>query len=293
MRLRTRLALTAAAVSFMAGLAPAAAATAGTAARPGSPVNGPVSGTVIFRGFPQADDITGGLGTTREECVSSNNGRPFETTEGSQLEASISVKNTGICSVQATESDWRLYVNTPSRFNGTVDFSLSQPHAGQPYYMRCGTSSGGLKCVQGTGLQIYVEPATPLVPIPRGPIVTGTITFRGFPQGENITGGMGPYSSECVTGNDGRPFSVVPGTSINASITVNVDYFPSFCADRKSDSHWNLYVNTPSRYHGSVVFRLGQEHAGEPYSMQCGIGTDGIKCVPGPGLLHIYIEPSS
>jgi hypothetical protein len=259
----------------------------------GRPTGGLVSGTAILRGFPAGTTITGGLGTTSEQCVTSNNGRPFVTEAGSSLDVSIIASHEGFpsfCSARATQSTWRLDVSSPSQYQGRINFTLSQDAAGEPYHMDCLGATGGITCEKGTAdRQIYVV-ANPSAP-PKGALVTGTVTFRDFPAGTTIVGGTGTTSSECVTNNNGRPFEAAAGTSLDVTISVNTATFPSFCSTRASKSTWRLDVGSPAQFRGRVNFTLGQTAAGEPYLMNC-LGSEGeLQCKTGGEQRHIFVEP--
>jgi hypothetical protein len=304
-----RLAIMAGAVGMIAALAPAAAASAASAWRfpipsPSSPARPPagglITGKVLFSGFPAGMALTGGLGTTWEKCVTSTNGRTFSTEDGSTIDASIIAKSSGFpsfCSTKATQSIWRLYLNSPPPYVGAVVFGLSQDAAGDPYSMICGPSEGGIQCHKPAGslqIDVVAHPSLGGLTGPKvgGALVTGTVTFRGFPAGTTLSGGKSVTWSRCVTGNSGGPFTTEAGKSLDVTISVNNDIFPSFCNERASQSIWRLYLDKPPPYVGGVIFTLAQDASGLPYTMACGISEGGIKCQTSTDERHIVVVPN-
>jgi hypothetical protein len=152
-----RLALSACAVGLIAALAPVATASAAPAWnfpapwQPPGPPGGELSvtGKITFQGFPAGTTLTGGLGPTYEICVDRTDGRVFSAQAGSTIDASIEPDLSFLpsgCRYRATQSVWRLYLNSPPPFVGAVVFGLSQEARGAPYYMICGPTEGAIQC---------------------------------------------------------------------------------------------------------------------------------------------------
>jgi hypothetical protein len=120
--------------------------------------------------------------------------------------------------------------------------------------------------------------------------VSGNITFRDFPAGTTLTGGLGTIDETCVDGNNGRPFSALTGSTISAAIAPDTDLLPNGCKYRATRSTWRLYINTPTAFAGNIVFELSQNASGSPYYLACRSATGPIQCVQ-TGEFDLVVRP--
>jgi hypothetical protein len=307
MHRRFRLGLAAAVVSALGALAPAAAASAAPGWSIPSPFSSPSpgpqqpgghegSGLVTFRGFPAGTTIAGSLGATWQNCAAADNARTFSSRESSSLTAALTRSSTAACSAEPAQSVWLLTVTSPAKDAGGVVFTLSQNRAGGSYDLTCGPSQGAVTCQAGTGsrhLDVVPQAAPAGRPghgiAPAAGKASARVTFRGFPGGGPLIGGLGTIWTTCVTGNNGRSFIAGPGSALTATITTSQ---AGPCAAAPSRSIWELYVSGPPAAAGAVVFTLGQSAAGRPFALTCGGGQGRLRCVVA-GSGQVYIEPVS
>ena len=104
----------------------------------------------------------------------------------------------------------------------------------------------------------------------------GFILFRGFPKGQRIKGGMGTIDDTCSRGNNGRPFDFTGDASLDATVTHGG--FSPFCPFIFVQSSWQLSIDSPGEFRGTVGFSL--DDAGhDRSSMNCRGSSGKLKCM--------------
>lgn len=158
-----RLAVTVSAVSLLGGLgavalASAASASGGNLPAPALKAAEQGSGTIRLGTF-DGQSISGDIGTFREQCVASNDGRHFDLPAQTQFRVSVTRSDNVECKTRPTQSTWFLSVTSPEQFRGVVTFSLSQNSLGGAYDIRCEEATGRVRCADDRNNAIRVDPS--------------------------------------------------------------------------------------------------------------------------------------
>jgi hypothetical protein len=121
----------------------------------------------------------------------------------------------------------------------------------------------------------------------------GFILFRGFPKGEQIKGGMGTIDDTCSSGNNGRPFDFTGDATLDA--TASHGGFSPFCLFIFVQSSWQLSIDSPAQFRGTVGFLLN-DGGHDQSAMSCTGSSGKLKCmITGKSGKNgqIIVEPAS